>query len=158
MRIAALITALLLTSAATAAPLVPKAPRYKQGQTVAATEYASEWRWVQAKLGVSGLPMPPMVMAGNILPVLGRSHDVRGLSFGRVVVLDERDHDDADLIQRSMVLHELVHQAQYAMGLSGCGLERDAYRLQNEWLAERGLPAYVTAEQIEWAVRKCEGG
>lgn len=133
------------------------------GAVVTEEEFAQEWAWVQRRMGLSGLPVPPVVMAGNLLPVLGRSktdgtHIIAGLSFGGVVVLDERDADFDDLEFRSRVVHEFIHQAQYAMGLSGCGLERDAYRLQNEWLAERGLPAYATVEQIEWAVRKCEGG
>lgn len=131
------------------------------GTVVTEEEFAQEWAWVQRRMGLSGLPVPPVVMAGNLLPVLGRSktdgtHIIAGLSFGGVVVLDERDADFDDLEFRSRVVHEFIHQAQYAMGLSGCGLERDAYRLQNEWLAERGLPAYATAEAVERVVQECE--
>lgn len=133
------------------------------GAMVAEDEFAEEWAWVQRRMGLSGLPVPPVVMAGNLLPVLGRAktdenHIIAGLSFGGVVVLDERDADFDDPEYRSRVVHEFIHQAQYVMGLAGCGLERDAYRLQNEWLAERGLPAYADAADIDRAVEQCEGG
>lgn len=64
--------------------------------------------------------------------------------------------DPANLRQRSVLLHELVHDVQFANRAWQCpnATEWEAYKLQEAWMAEQGLVAEFDWLQI-WFWSKC---
>jgi hypothetical protein len=108
--------------------------------------------WVHA---VAGYPIPataPMVqfashqflvdtMCGGVdCPVAGM------YLYGNTVYLDDRLDVEDNPFHQSILLHELVHYLQKHSGLfappsctTWVAAEREAYRLQARWLAERQL-------------------
>lgn len=69
------------------------------------------------------------------------------------VILDHITWASDDPIQVSILVHELVHHAQFYMkkNWKAGERERQAYRLQNRWLVEHNLTPFFTTAWINRA-------
>jgi hypothetical protein len=70
----------------------------------------------------------------------------RALYVPGEVDIDDQFWDPTDVKAISFLVHELVHHAQLYRGIAyACNntKEWEAYKLQNLWLAEHGLPPVV---------------
>lgn len=112
--------------------------------------------WVSNKTGIFIQFVPAVfvsreMMVAKIGDPQRLSAMARALYVPNQVVIDEEFWDAEDTRTVSFLLHELVHHAQYVSGKRyqcNNAKEWEAYRLQNEWLAEQGLDAAVDEEWI----------
>lgn len=106
--------------------------------------------WVGRHTGQPGL-VPPVIIASRqalrrldrTAQLAGTDERLRAAYVPGVVILDSDTWSPADPVELSYLVHELVHHAQQLAGRGGeCRgrREEEAYRLQNLWLAEQGLP------------------
>lgn len=107
--------------------------------------------WVEAKTNVH-VPQLPVVTVSRqqMIAMIGnpnrQSALARALYVPGQVVVDDSFWDPTDIQAISFVVHELVHHAQLYRGIAyACNntKEWEAYRLQNVYLAEHGLPPVV---------------
>lgn len=119
--------------------------------------FPDEVRWIEVRFGRSIDPAPIMIVNGGFMRIMAarvtpEGMSAHGLYTDGVIMLD----DDFDVARdREIIVHELVHHVQWLSGQQlGCEAERLAYTVQNEWRAERGLPAYADPDAM---VRACEG-
>lgn len=108
-------------------------------------------QWVAAYTGVNVATIPDIVASRELLvSKIGhpqrQSALARALYVPNLVVIDDEFWNAADIRVQSFLVHELVHHAQYVSGrVYAChrAKEWEAYRLQNLWLAQHGLPPAV---------------
>lgn len=116
-------------------------------------------KWVETQLGTK-VPVLPQVIASrsrfdSILERMNRRFAGRpqALYIPGTVYIDSDAWDPEDPTQISLLVHELVHHAQYFMATSlwPCknAKEKQAYALQNEWLEQRGDSPFVNIAWIE---------
>lgn len=111
-----------------------------------------EWIGEQTAYDVSdALAAPPTIMLcdrGDRIHYEGRSiivdETIRGLydlEKRRIVLTEPWDADDPR--DQAVILHELIHHVQWTSRDWEChgAPEPEAYRLQEQWLAERGIEA-----------------
>lgn len=102
--------------------------------------------WVAAQMGVPAddLFPPAVLLSGSILRTLDRDfllssdgYSMRAAYIPGAVVLDHEAWSWADPLQVSFLVHELVHHVQQLTrpGMACLDREREAYALQNRWLA-----------------------
>ncbi|ACJ01157.1 DUF6647 family protein [Rhodospirillum centenum] len=143
------IQAVLAVLLAAAVPPVQGA-RAGEGRQVPPGVVAPLLDWVGRHTGRPGL-VPPVVIASRqallrldrAAQLAGTDERLRAAYVPGVVILDSDTWSPADPVELSYLVHELVHHAQQLAGRGGdCRgrREEEAYRLQNLWLAERGLP------------------
>ena len=122
------------------------------------SEFASPlMRWVSEKMNVSVPYLPRMVVSRNqMVALIGNPQRqaalARALYVPNMVVIDEEFWDADNTRTVSFLVHELVHHAQLFNGRKypcANAKEREAYTLQNEWLAEHGLPPAVDESWVE---------
>lgn len=113
-------------------------------------------QWVSVRMSVPVNALPMVVasrerMVEKIGDPQRQSALARALYVPGEVVIDDQFWDASEPRVVSFLVHELVHHAQYASGRSyAChnAKEWEAYKLQNMWLAEHGLPAAVEEKWI----------
>ena len=115
-------------------------------ETIAAALLA----WIVTKTGLAAPPLPPIVLMpqyrlvqvafGPFPPAMTR---VRALYDRKTGVIYIRDNwNSSELMDRSELLHELVHHVQSADNVpASCANvhEGQAIRLQLEWLRDQGV-------------------
>ena len=119
--------------------------------TLPASFTAPLMHWVAAKMQVSMSQLPKVYISRQMMiERIGhpqrQSAMARALYVPNMVVIDDEFWNAGDARTISFLVHELVHHAQYLSGKTyACNnaKEWEAYRLQNLWLAEYGLPAAV---------------
>lgn len=121
--------------------------------------------WVVARTNVR-VPELPYVIASRaaMIAKIGDPHRqnalARALYVPGQVVIDDEFWDPTDIRSISFLVHELVHHAQLYRGIAyACNntKEYEAYRLQNQFLAEHGEAPVVDEEWISRMAR-CDGG
>lgn len=113
--------------------------------------------WVADKMDVDIPYMPRIVVSRNqMVALIGNPQRqaamARALYVPNLVVIDEEFWDESSTRTVSFLVHELVHHAQrFSHEHYACAnaKEKEAYNLQNEWLAEHGLPPAVQDSWIE---------
>lgn len=117
--------------------------------------------WVVARTGLAA-PPPPRISLLNEgeLQVKAYGRVVHGSPF-RLLGVYDRDNqviylldsfDKDNIIHRSYVVHELVHHVHNLNSVTArckAELERDAYQVQFDWLAENGISDPYTATGID---------
>jgi hypothetical protein len=112
--------------------------------------------WVEARTNTR-VPNLPRVSVSRQLMVEKIGNPLRQSALARAlyvpghVVIDDSFWDPSDIRAVSFLVHELVHHAQMYRGVDyECNntKEYEAYRLQNAWLAEHGLPPVVDESWI----------
>lgn len=119
--------------------------------------------WIAAHTGLTA--PPPVVQVVSDADMVARAYGpeapecpaptVRALYDPvRGVICLRQDFDPADVIDRSTLLHELVHHVQKHNRLdedAECPavLEPPAYRLQFEWLKEQGVADPMKATKVD---------
>lgn len=93
-------------------------------------------------------PGDPIELGGELLvvdPMMGGVWD----ADERLIVLVQPWHS-SEPVDRSILLHELVHAVQSANGASVCDAdaEWEAYAMQTQWLAERDIIMFVDWEEV----------
>ncbi|MBI3419326.1 MAG: hypothetical protein HY053_04250 [Proteobacteria bacterium] len=117
--------------------------------------------WVEAHTNVRVAYLPRVIssreaMVEKIGDPQRQSALARALYVPGEVVIDDQFWDPTDTRTISFLVHELVHHAQQYRGVAyACNntKEWEAYRLQNLWLAERGLPPVVDDSWIAQMAR-----
>lgn len=112
--------------------------------------------WVAEKMDVTIPYMPRIVVSRNqMVALIGNPQRqaalARALYVPNLVVIDEEFWDESSTRTVSFLVHELVHHAQrFSHEHYACAnaKEKEAYHLQNEWLAEHGLPPAVEESWI----------
>lgn len=125
------------------------------GTKIDAATLSPLMRWIEPRLGVT-MTAPAVVasrtsfaaMMGNSarLAALAKATYVPGMIF-----LDHQSWDPTNIREKSYLLHELVHHAQFLSKRSyPChrAQEEEAYRLQNQWLIENGERPIVSESWI----------
>ena len=120
--------------------------------------------WVESQTGVHVTVMPTVIASHERLtqmlrsraqPVAGRA---QALYHGGMILLNNDTWDSDSTIQKSILVHELVHYAQSFMTHTSwaCGNEKEeqAYILQNKWLEEHNERPFVNASWID-RVSRC---
>ncbi|MBY0427735.1 MAG: hypothetical protein K2Q32_00775 [Alphaproteobacteria bacterium] len=113
-------------------------------------------RWVSVRMSVPVQALPAVYasrerMIERIGDPQRQSALARALYVPGEVVIDDQFWDAGEPRVVSFLVHELVHHAQLASGRSyAChnAKEWEAYKLQNLWLAEHGLPPAVEEKWI----------
>ena len=113
-------------------------------------------QWVSVRMSVPVAALPAVYASRErMIQKIGdpqrQSALARALYVPGEVVIDDQFWDAGDTRVVSFLVHELVHHAQLASGRSyAChnAKEWEAYKLQNLWLAEHGLPAAVEEKWI----------
>lgn len=128
------------------------APMAAQAQGVLSDGFVHPlMQWVAARTGVSISSLPRVVisraeMVARIGNPMRNSAMARALYVPGEVVIDDEFWDNDDTRTISFLVHELVHHAQYVSKRPypcANAKEWEAYRLQNQWLAEHGLAPAV---------------
>lgn len=123
------------------------------GSVIAVAIVAPLWETVRLELGVSGAAPPPvacLVPSGVIVRLKSQDPGLSGNALQALALYDRLNAlvliaapwDASDTVDRSVLLHELVHHAQALLGRRHpCqgGFEYEAYALQEAWLEARGL-------------------
>ncbi|MFC7332200.1 DUF6647 family protein [Rhodocista pekingensis] len=114
--------------------------------------------WVEQRLGADDVQLPIIVASRTALEETNRivqharqGERIKALYFPGLIVLDNETWSEADVVEVSYLLHELVHHVQARQGyVPACpaAYERDTYNLQNEWLKEQGRAPLYTADWI----------
>jgi hypothetical protein len=113
--------------------------------------------WVSEKTHVKITAAPIATASGRILKTaLGLEGEQQARSMAAYlpgqIIINNIIWDPESLRAESYIVHELVHHAQLLSGRSyACheAKEREAYTLQNQWLAEHGEDPIVTESWIE---------
>ncbi len=132
------------------------APQAARGDILSPTYVKPIMEWVEARTKVQVKTLPRVIvsraaMVARIGNPLRQSALARALYVPGEVVIDDSFWDPDDVRAVSFLVHELVHHAQHARGVAyPChkAKEWEAYRLQNLWLAEHGLPPIVNSRWI----------
>jgi hypothetical protein len=112
--------------------------------------------WIGESMGVRVAQLPRATvslerMLGEIGHPQRQSALARAMYIPGQIIIDDTFWDPGDQRKVSFLLHELVHHAQYVTRRRypcARAKEWEAYRLQNLWLIERGLPPAVDEEFI----------
>lgn len=116
--------------------------------------------WVAYKMGIPVASMPAVYASrARMVARIGdpqrqsaqQASIARALYVPGEVVIDDEFWDDHDTRTISFLVHELVHHVQYVSGRPypcANAKEWEAYMLQNQWLAEHGLPPAVDESWI----------
>ncbi len=134
-------------AAASIGPSYPGIPQPPDTLALAADDL---WDWVRRKTGLAETTAPPAVwfVSAGCLRAIRRSAAAGPLGIEAVYAPDSatvflRGRWRADsLAARSILVHEFVHHAQALSGRTfACpaAAEKQAYALQEAWLAEHGL-------------------
>lgn len=121
--------------------------------------------WVEAKVNVRVPGLPVVTASGTRLKTaLGLQGIQQARSMAAYipgqVILNNIAWDRESVRSSSYLVHELVHHAQFFSSKKyACNneKEREAYVLQNQWLAERGESPIVTQRFID-DISSCERG
>ena len=113
-------------------------------------------QWVSVRMSVPVNALPAVYasrerMVQRIGDPQRQSALARALYVPGEVVIDDQFWDASEPRVVSFLVHELVHHAQLASGRSyAChnAKEWEAYKLQNLWLSEHGLPPAVEEKWI----------
>jgi hypothetical protein len=132
------------------------APLRAETTLVPSSFVAPLMQWVSVRMSVPVQALPAVYasrerMIERIGDPQRQSALARALYVPGEVVIDDQFWDASDLRVVSFLVHELVHHAQLASGRSyAChnAKEWEAYKLQNLWLAEHGLPPAVEEKWI----------
>lgn len=116
--------------------------------------------WVEHKMGVK-VPVYPTVIANQARLEEGAYNakapcggEVLAIYVPGTVILDNARWQASDPIQLSILVHELVHHAQFYMKKQNWkpgAREQQAYRLQNRWLEEHNVKPFFTTAWINKA-------
>ncbi len=127
------------------------APLRAEPSVIPAQFVAPLMQWVSVRMSIPVARLPLVVasrerMIAKIGDPQRQSALARALYVPGEVVIDDEFWDASEPRTVSFLVHELVHHAQLASGRSyAChnAKEWEAYKLQNMWLAEHGLPPAV---------------
>jgi hypothetical protein len=125
-------------------------------ETVPVTFVAPLMQWVADRVAVPISALPIVYIShARMVEKMGnpqrQSALARALYVPNEVVIDDEFWDAHDTRTISFLVHELVHHAQYVSGrpyVCNNAKEWEAYKLQNQWLAEHGLPPAVEESWI----------
>jgi hypothetical protein len=121
--------------------------------------------WVTQETGVAIHALPITTASGHRLKTaLG----LKGVQQARAaaaylpgqIVINNVIWDPDSLVAQSYIVHELVHHTQLISRKQypcHAAKEREAYMLQNQWLAEQGQEPIVTQEWID-KISSCGAG
>jgi predicted metallopeptidase len=137
------------------------------GPVLASAEFVSPhfaaplMNWVAKNMQVRVPYLPRIVVSRNqMIALIGNPQRqaamARALYVPNMVVIDEEFWDASNTRTVSFLVHELVHHAQQFSGKKypcANAKEREAYSLQNIWLAEHNLPPAV---EDEWIVQMAQ--
>lgn len=137
------------------------APLRAEPSIIPAQFVAPLMQWVSVRMSIPVANLPSVVasreqMIAKIGDPQRQSALARALYVPGEVVIDDEFWDATDTRTVSFLVHELVHHAQLASGRSyAChnAKEWEAYKLQNMWLAEHGLPPAV---EEKWIARMAD--
>lgn len=141
--------------------LLISAPLRAEPSVVPAQFVAPLMQWVSVRMSIPVTNLPEVVasreqMIAKIGDPQRQSALARALYVPGEVVIDDEFWDASDTRTVSFLVHELVHHAQLVSGRSyAChnAKEWEAYKLQNMWLAEHGLPPAV---EEKWIARMAD--
>ena len=137
------------------------APLRAEPSVVSPQFVAPLMQWVSVRMSIPVTSLPSVVasrqqMIAKIGDPERQSALARALYVPGQVVIDDEFWDATDTRTVSFLVHELVHHSQLTSGRSyAChnAKEWEAYKLQNIWLAEHGLPAAV---EEKWIARMAD--
>ncbi len=137
------------------------APLRAEQSVVPAPFVAPLMQWVAVRMSVPVTSLPAVYvsrerMVAKIGDPMRQSALARALYVPGEVVIDDQFWDASDTRTVSFLVHELVHHAQLTSGRSySChnAKEWEAYKMQNMWLAEHGLPPAV---EDKWIARMAD--
>jgi hypothetical protein len=121
--------------------------------------------WVEARTNTMLLPRPKIFVSSEALL---RLTSAEGATTGSeriaayrngVIIISEKYWAAGDIADQSVLIHELVHDAQDLGGRRyECTgqREQEAYRLQNAFLIEHGQRAYIERDVLEH-MGQCSG-
>ena len=128
---------------------------------VPASFVAPLMQWVSVRMSIPVATLPAVYASRERMiqkigdpqrqAAMGQSALARALYVPGEVVMDDQFWDASEPRVVSFLVHELVHHAQFSSGRSyAChnAKEWEAYKLQNLWLAEQGLPPAVEEKWI----------
>lgn len=133
------------------------------GATISQNDVWPLMEWVESKTGVKVPGLPTVTASGsrlkNALGLQGiqRARSVAAYLPGQVII-NHVAWDRSSVRASSYLVHELVHHAQFFSDKQyACNneKEREAYQLQNQWLAERG-EAPVASEEFINSIASCD--
>ncbi|NDE90243.1 MAG: hypothetical protein EB059_03770 [Alphaproteobacteria bacterium] len=148
----------LFLSVCAASPL--NAANEADSGAVPASFVAPLMQWVSARMSIPVTNLPIVyVSRERLIEKIGdpqrqaaqQAAIARALYVPGEVVMDDEFWDAGDARTVSFLVHELVHHAQLVGGRPyACNnaKEWEAYKLQNMWLAEHGLPSAVDERWI----------
>ncbi|HUY69239.1 MAG TPA: DUF6647 family protein [Alphaproteobacteria bacterium] len=135
------------------------------GTPIPATTVQPLAQWVEQQTDVK-MPALPIVVASEQdlrhslgLDAVQQARAVAAYIPGRVYI-DNLVWDPNSVVSESYLVHELVHHAQLFDGKTypcHAAKEREAYTLQNKWLAEHGEGPVVTESWID-RISSCSTG
>ncbi len=146
----------LLLAFAVSSSMAAKAS-VEDGTHVSPSEVAPLMAWVERATQVH-LPATPIITASN--RILKTALGLEGAQAARSaaaylpgqIIISNYIWDPDSVTAKSYLVHELVHHAQLLGGRHyAChdAKEREAYMLQNQWLAEQGERPLVTQGWID---------
>ncbi|MBV8060990.1 MAG: hypothetical protein JO126_00210 [Alphaproteobacteria bacterium] len=129
----------------------------EDGATIPQEQLRPLAAWVSKMMNVSMEALPTAIASGTRLKTsLGLSGVQQARSMAAYLpgqlLINNVVWDPESVRAQSYVLHELVHHAQLLSDRTyAChdAKEREAYTLQNQWLAEHGEEPAVTQEFID---------
>lgn len=127
------------------------------GVTISHNDVWPLMEWVEARVGQKVPGLPKVTASGTRLKTALGLHGVQqaramAAYIPGEVILNHIIWDRNSKQSTSYLVHELVHHAQFFSDKKyACdnAKEREAYELQNQWLAEQGEPPAATERFID---------